>query len=992
VIADESSPKQADLPPATGDGTILQTPARYSRQAEPMPFQPPVYLSRATPPPRPVYAPPPPPPAPARSPLLSLAGGAMVMLCLLSLCGGVAYVFRDKWLPGTGGLSVLPSSPSQPVAGGQSSAAASNPDDYANITPLTFSPQATTLAGAGATVKDERGVALVVPGDVISPEQKVQLVASQGSGGLGDMISQAVKVESPYYSVAVQGKLDGRGEAELSFPAPSAASRLAVISDGSFASMLSITPENGQLKVKAHLGPAEISPMAGRSYTNTGDIRYVVVTPKEGAVLPDKRPAAMLGSLSTGLGLLNPLLSPPHEATTCTRCDLDPNKYRTGISTCRINNAGTVFVNVPLWDTMFYSEVKITEPEIDHLVLMVTDYMAQYAKLGFPMANLSSADPIEIIIKKNVSADDAPEYSTKTGIIYIPANVATNPDTAENRYAIRHELFHWIEGKKYSMFYASLFGDTSWWQDIAAETGVFLAEPKMLEASLKKYGPVADKEYYLGFQKVAWDWDRYEEARYIQAQMLYVNMCDNINICEIRRWDFFDCINNGNYPFESRRGIGEEGKRDYARYLLGFPPEITNTKIWMSPILQTGIGYGDFIHAQTLPGNPGIEWKKSNYPPHMAPNPEKTRVDIDTTIDWLGVYPLRVSNGGLMPSGDSQSQTLPAPPLVLTIEPGFTKYYRLGDGEFKESKQGEPFVIQPIHNTLGIPYARVIGINKSKDEKTPFKAKVEMVDLSGDLVITATKMLANDVKCDPPSKPGNSTIFDGPDIIKVVPGVTSMMALSGSYLAHADRRQLEWQVSGDYRQKLADAGADFVSLMDINGKEIKVNLKMTIKEKATSRFLPDLIRPAGLVAAVEPLPPPGQTKMPLATLWLLPLGGVAIFACRESKKRNVGRLIVVTLLLSLVVLALQGCLKMSGTIDTDMTFGKLEYVGLADQPEKPLWRLSKGVGLSNVDMTVTSENPLDKNAPPEVQRCTGQVKYELSGEIFKEGVIKEQKK
>jgi hypothetical protein len=979
---------------ADNDETIIQAaPARV------------VIEQRINPPPAaytpPAYSPPPyvaavyPPPSSAspdhsKTVWLVSCAGLLVLACLI-LAGAGLYLNRDRtplagWL-NTGAMQT-PGSPANTPGGAQ--ATQSTEIKPISDIPIQFQPgKALEVEASGSPVTDEHGASLLVPSGAISGTAKVLLTPSEGSGPLAEALKSSYRLDTPFYSVAVQGENDAVGAAELSFPAPSPQSRLAVVIDQAYGGVLGIEPEGGRLRVKAHLGPEKMdTDPLNPSITRPTEIRYVVLTPKSAAQKDQPKAHITAGGSLPPFGRQIPaqLIPAPAKAAlpaqNCHWLEVNSSMY----SGCRRSATGLVHV---YWT----EDNPLTPAEVDPLIELVETDMKRYVHKGFTEANLTAYQIAYVVIEKDTSGP--PLYSAKSGNVYIPNDTLKKITTPAEHFALMHELFHWIQDVKYTMNADALVNENAWWLDIAAENGVFLLEPEALTMNLKIYGQTEVKEGMLGLQSAPYLWTSKEESRYIQAQLLKVNMCDNTAECALSEKGFIQAINEGTFPISAEAAKANISRNidDYARYFLGAPPLNTNTGIARSGPVKTGLGVGDYIFAYQRMPQDDFKILTSVGSPRITTNSSNLPAEIKATMEKDGLYTLRISNGGKTPAEESAANYESGYPLALTVADEVETWYREGNSDVKLKTAGQKLTIQPIHPTMGITVTRLAAVGKN--EAKTFKAKLDVIDLSGDWLLTPLTVTNNTINCikiydDGSTAPDTSfKIENFPSIFGVL---SIVMAMAGGYQAPHNPAQLEWVLdpSSSVMQQGGSnglQGATLDSTVDIGKQDIRFKASF---DKPTAQLL---FPPR---AAGESFP--AKFPLPFACLGLFSAGGMAL-AIKHSR-RGVAPILLVLAMLALAALACN--LPLTGSIKDEGQFKKIEFVGKADKPEEPQWLLTDGTGKLDLDVTIQGDlesagNALaelfgtDTNAPPPAKqlstKCTGHAEFTMKGMIYKDGVI-----
>lgn len=873
-------------------GTLL----RLSVVAAPQTTQP-----AAVPPPMPL--PPVVPPRPNRRLVVP-----MIAALLLLLAGaGVALALLGPWRSTASGL--IPPA----VPGGQQPLPTPEPTPPPEPLTLTIADE-TSLAVVpdGTPQTNANGVSLTAPPDLLEAPGTLALVAGQAHGALAEELQRLYTLETPFY--AVMAEQDGRGAATLSFPAASPESRVALLLDNEYLALLDTPPQNGVLQVRAFVGPRTLPDPPPLGVARDGSLRYVVLGPKQsGMAEPD---------------LLTALI--PAETAYAADSTQECLQYAT-LSRCRTD--GTVYV-------MWRMATPLKTADADAIITTMQTLMQAYVGKGFTGATIGVTNTVSIIVDAHVGA---PEYSTKNGVLYLPLDTASGITADATRRELAHELFHWIEDVAYTMTVAAFSNPKTWWLEVAAENGVFLIDDGAQAYNLEHYGQTTINGPTLGFQAAPYVWKSSEEARYIQAQLLTVNMCDSAD-CAISQQRFIAAINAGEYPLleSSAQATIHTNLDEYARYLLGSAPERTNTTISLAGVNKDAV-YGDLIDVQRTTKTE-FEIKphqKSAQLSVQTPQDHTMEVLINAPIEQDGVYPLRVVSR----TGNAQTW-----PVMLTIEPGVELYYRLGDDPPQHHAGDRELILGPIHKIVGYDMVRVVAIGR---EAGTLKGTVRLVDLQGDWLLLPGKVVSNSVQCS-----GEGATTDPNKLKNIATVLATTVAPKGSY-TRSGLNELTFTLDpGATLNDDPDDRTEFTASGLIGPHNIQGMQRLYV-------------------------PPPENTiSSPLALL-VLPLGLVAWRVRRRAVQ-------AAAVMLAAIVLA--GCIGMeiSGSIDTRYVLEKLEYIGKGDTMGEPIWRISKGQAATDVDLTITVEvASLDDSAPPEPQTsvCRGRVEHELVVEIYKDGVV-----
>lgn len=793
----------------------------------------------------------------------------------------------------------------------------------APLTMTTTPIEQTTVAADGQAHTDSHGASLAVAGNALEEGSGVELIASAAQGSLADALNQAFTIETPFYSVVAEH--DGRGRATLALPAAGPDSRAAVVIDNEYLALLDIQPTGGVLRIDAFIAPKTLPDSPAPGITRDGSIRYVVLRPKPGSAT---FPADMGDMLGLNLAPRRAYAADAHreclEWTTNTRC--------------RTN--GRVAV-------MWRLTAPLKAADADVIITQVDTLIQAYAGKGFTTA--ASNASIFVIVDPSIAG---PVYSSKNGIVYLPMDSASRISSDKGRRELAYELFHWIQDEEYAMTLAALSGARTWWLETTAENGVFLIDNGALEFNLQHYGQVTvDQPAFLGFQAAPFTWSRNDQARYIHAQLLKVNMCDGA-ACPISEQGMIQAINSGAYPLDD--AAFQEKIRanldDYARYLLGAAPERTSTTIPLHNVVLTGDTFGDVVWVKQ-----DLRVAREEFALQNSSGPESPQIKKETPKDRPpeyiinapiaqgGIYPLQVISGG---TGK------PSWPVMLIIEPGIELLYRLDDEPVVHHKGDAQLVLGPIQATMGYRKVRVVALGRN--ESNTFKAAVRLVDLRGDWLLIPGDVRSNSVVCS-----SDNASVDPAQLVQLSTALSAGMAQRGSYT---------WNGLNE----LAFALDPGMTLTDDPDDHSQI--------EAIGLIGPDNIQ--GMLRLVVPPPETGGMQPGVLLLVATPSG---ILAWRTRRR--------VLMALTVLILGafLAGCVGVSvhGSVDTRYVLGKLEYVGKGDAVGEPLWRISKGTAMTDVDLTITVATEMIGDEQPQEQttQCKGQVEHDIIVEIYNNGVI-----
>jgi hypothetical protein len=842
-------------------------------------------------------------PPPRRSSHIGIILGIVAVFLLIG--GGAAAVILGPWRSTVG--NVVPPPPDQ--------------EQPAPLT-MTLTPQEQTIvAPDGQPHTDSHGASMIVPADILEEAAHVELIASSAQGTLADALSRDFTIETPFYAIVADN--DGRGRASLTLPAATPDSRVAVVIDTTYLAILDTQPVNGVLHVEAAVTPKTLPDTPVPGTTRDGSIHYVVLRAKSGS-------AASPAGTGSALGLnLAPRRAYAAEAS-------QTNTYMSCLalftrSSQRCRTDGRVYV-------MWLGEALLETTHVDAIIAQTSGIMKAYADKGFTAAGSNAS--LWIVVDRSVSA---PQYSIRSEVIYLPLDSATSISGDKARRELAHELFHWIQDEAYAMTAAALSGAKTWWLETTAENGVFLIDNRALEYNLHHYGQTTVNGAMLGFQAAPFTWGRNDEARYIHAQLLRVNMCEYS--CPISERDMIWAINRGRYPLDNADTQAKirANLDDYARYLLGAAPERTNTSIPLHETVRVGDAFGDIIQISRTPESEFSLRTSSSAPQIVQETPDgrPPEYHINAAIEQGGVYPLQVI------SGQSVQRGHPGWPVMLLIEPGIELFYRQGDEPVKHHDGQDQLILGPIHRTMGYPIVRVVALGRN--ESNTFKATVRIVDLQGDWVLIPGKMIRNAVVCTPDGGSPTSDTSGTPD---------AFLAATGVY---------EW-----------DGPNKLIFTMDPSTLPPEYTT-VPFELEGSVVIGPDNIRGRQRLAIDSPAV---SDAHPATAALAFPLIGALVWSSR--------RRIVLALVLLLLGALLAGCvgIGITGSAETNYKLTKIEYIGKGDVKGEPIWRISGGTSTTSIDLTAQVADPFSDKPPEEqVMQCKGQVETEMVIEIYKDGVF-----
>lgn len=640
--------------------------------------------------------------------LLILAG--VVGLCLL--CGLVAaggyYIYDAGYLANTPLADLF--KPSDNTQGTTQKGGSQAPvDDAARVKPI----ESITVAADGSTQTDANGVAITVPQGIVPGQSQVEFTAQQLDAKWVDGLQKMYSIDTPFYSVAVQGAEDSTGRLELDFPAVSPASRLVVVIDGQYLVQTNIDPSEGRLKINVRSGATQPDPASPYVDDQAASIYYTVITPRQGSN----------GSSSNIRARLQ-----------VERFCMPDMVEGVPMNICRQNPSGSIHVTLPLDSDKLL-------PQVDKMIDKMEAAMTRYASLNFSSAKISRSYPM--IVRIFSGAGD-PKYKPQNGVLYIPEDVVKNVDSNDH-YTLYHEMAHWIQDEEYAMIPAFYSHPRHWWLEVSAETMVMLLDPDYTNLNLTTYGSVTNDDGSLVLQSTPYQWPT---DFYVQAQLVRINICDSAG-CALTQDGFVSAINGGSYPLmdSGKQSVISKSIDDYARYLLGKAPLSAYSGMPLGSAVTSGQGYGESVDI-TRTTKADFDFIYSSGPPQLKKGTKDgvSVLEINAKIAKDGVYPLTLKAAEEKYSGY---------PVMIEIQPGVPFYYTTNNGDVQFSDGTKEVKIQPIHTRMGYSLVRISAMGKEGEKQ--FKAVIKPVDLTGVWVIEPESVVSNNVQCSKPAEEGESS-------------------------------------------------------------------------------------------------------------------------------------------------------------------------------------------------------------------------------------------
>ncbi len=808
---------------------------------------------------------------------------------------------------------------------------------------------------------DEHGVSLVVPSEALE-EGSEQIVMNAYSlpREINDEISEAFNIESLMYEVGVEGEMDGAGKAELEFPFQGSDAVLMVVIDNEYYGFIEQTPENGIVKVHAHLGNMESGEITQAYYGDEENvaesIRYVLLSPKsevgqnEGfqpvAYLPSSRQSENLFSVDMYDGKREIQARDPQDCSYTSSGGFVQPAIKNG---CRTNLEKSVIVK---W-TEKYSDITgkpqgidFTQQEADNLINVAESIIDRYYDAGFTNAKIKSqwfGYALSIV----VTPTGDPTYNFKNGVLYLPASAAKGYSADNPPVDLMHELAHWIQHKKYSFVRASISGSSRWWLEVSAENMVFIIEPKNIDSNLNIYRVMN------GFEKAPFTWAMFgEQDEYVHAHLLWVSMCSNLGVCPLDQEQFKQAINTGIYPFSdaTRQNLLVNNLDDYALYLLNHPPRtsnlsaVTNIRMGLSGDSRVGglvnVGVGGDVNLKFNGWGNEQHFYDGNDGPANTPS-----MRIDAQIEKGGVYPFTIS------SGDLRRSSLP---VALVIEPGPPFWLKIGDAEPVRYDGDQQYTIQPISKTFGEEVVRIIALGDGDENR--FQAQAALIDLQGDWMITDPEPVSLNHNCE--------AKLEESDIYFLVDRLSHHFAARGSYVYQQEETGLSLVFEPEEGHALSeviyirippdpDDPEDVEERIPYNttyaGKisltpdsiEWTMDMNMTvIKSEDGSQLVPENQRLSGFQ---------GWEAILILMLLLVALPGGLLLASKDNLRLR--RILLLIMILNLVSLA---CIT-EMIFNSNVKLDKIEYTRPIEVPlvvdDTPIFRLSGGQIVTNLSLT-----------------------------------------
>jgi hypothetical protein len=658
----------------------------------------------------------------SRLPII-LGVGALVLCC----CGVAAVLLLGGGLLWGNPLNLPSGSTPSSVDTGTLPTNTPTPFPEVEKPPLIeLTPQdSTDIAADGQPVTDTHAVSAVVPGNSLVDASVVHMVANELPAAFDQELEaqEGWKRTSPVYSLELDEGGDMIGNATLTFPASGPDDRVAVLLDRRYFVVLYVLPEDGKLTVQA-----TVKPGGDEVFEGEGEMYFRVS--KAGSAWNEVQ-GALASMFFASLDPLTEAQLPAMQAAA-------PCEYHNWRIYTECWNADHTF--------SFTTSMKLDPsdyPAVEKFLNKAADIMSGYRGLLFTHATPTTGEPVYIEIDPN---GGDPRYTPGLiGVsrIYLGWRTVLRIDEMVEQQTLAHELFHWVERHTYYMMSDGNVPVLYWHLEVRAEAASLLVNPAYAAARLPMVGAVMQNNSggILGWQKAPFDWDSSaiyrpipDVGRYVQGMVLRLGLCDGPS-CIINQQGFVDDINAGGHHW----GIDayRHSLENTARYLLGGIPftssDPADSPVDLSaPILQTGRGYGDFIHASQN-ASALIKYLDVYDATNLKKNTATGEVSIEAVIASGGLYPLRVSNGADVPSEDSTrfngDSLQPNVPYALHIDAGVAFYYRVGTDEVQYHPETQVFDYWPISSDSpvkfqspdktvsdvpGTPSIRIVAINPTE--------------------------------------------------------------------------------------------------------------------------------------------------------------------------------------------------------------------------------------------------------------------------------------
>ncbi len=804
--------------------------------------------------------------------------------------------------------------------------------------PATFVEQERITAAADGAIQSVAGAEVALPADAVEAENpaNLELSVAEASGTIVEQLAEVVQIETPFYTLQMNGESDSRLPVELRLPATSPDSRVAVLVDGIYLFVYEVEPQDGFLTIPVRVPAATPPDLAGDPMAESGTSHYFVIGPRSAAV--------PLWDQITGVSVA-------HAQNSGNRNCIVYGDIPVELSTCRRNASGSVQV---AWGRSGL----ITTETADAVIAAAEEGMRRFADAGFTAAKISGLSPVQIAI---ISGDTTPTYNSTLGRIRIGAVAAGQISGTESRFSLWHELMHWIEDENYTMLWGFVNGDLRWWLESVAEVGVFMADPAAVEFSANFYGRSSlNDNRTLIYQLSPYQWAADEQ--YLHAQLLWANICPSG--CPLTKEDFVAAVNAGTYPMQEsdKRATLRQNLDRYARYILTGNLDGQAT---VAPF-RNGTAIGDYV-AVIEDTSAAFTAETTSYAPQVT-----SKGIIQASMQPDSVYPVLI-HSGLEGGEPLMKRRPPGQPVMLTVEPGIEIYYTINGGEPQHHTGAGPLVLAPIHSDIGEPEVRLVAI--TRESAATFKAKIEPVKLEGDWVfsIKSANIVSMNCPSDDPEEDSSGDLTDSDALLQL----TSLIAPLGSYHAADANRPGELEFIFDPGASLKtepdDPDMTYTSSITLKDKEFLMEMEFVIPPTDPSGVVPGSQANSAGVALALALPT-----------------GFALFFVRRRRR---GAAILMSLI---AVTMLSGCIGIgiSGSFGSEVRFQKLIYQDNQGVATTPMWRLTEGKGTFDIDLTIEvgvttldSESADGVTTQEETRVCQATLEITAEGDLFPDGVV-----
>jgi len=442
-----------------------------------------------------------------------------------------------------------------------------------------------------------------------------------------------------------------------------------------------------------------------------------------------------------------------------------------------------------------------------------------------------------------------------------------------------------------------------------------------------------------------------------------LSICDSGPNCALSEAAWIQAINNGSYPMEgSALTAYENNTKDLGRFLLGAAPLESRVGAFIPPSAISGENFGDYLNLKV-----GATPWEFGYTQNQFKQVSDQQVDVKATIAKGGVYPLRMSNGGVSPGGKSMAGL----PGLLEIQAGPAFWLKQDKAEPVFYPAGTSLKLGPISDQLGIGKVRIVAI--APDAEQTFQASLSLADFSGDWSILPGKTVITPIDC-PNYDPSQSEKYQALSLV-------NFFSAYGTYVkdpADPLNVNLIWEGTFPKDSLFGSVAAVGSSEVTVSPDKLVLHYRIDIPQPASASLLNPWLK-LGQILAKEPA---FKRSSLLSGLSFLPMTAGVIWL--HSRRRKWARLATIILLV-LAAFWLSSCLgscdfKVWGNMEGTYTFKKLEYVdplqaaaGTTDatgsQPTI-FWKLSNGESADNWDLTISTSSTDDQGVTTEdVSAC-----------------------